>query len=59
MTPAEFRAAREALGLTQIALAKALGMKERQIRNLETGAVPIKRVIALAIEALAARADQR
>lgn len=42
MTPADFRAARETLGLTQAQLAEALGMQRRQIIRLEAGETPIK-----------------
>ena len=41
MTPADFRAARETLGLTQAQLADALGMQRRQIIRLEAGETPI------------------
>ena len=42
MTPADFRAARETLGLTQAQLAADLGLQRRQIMRLEAGESPIK-----------------
>lgn len=38
MTPAEFKAARQALGLTVKAAAQMCGVDERTIRRWETGA---------------------
>lgn len=61
MTPAEFRAARAALGMTQAELARALELTVRTIKGYERGAwddsrpAPIPRTVALALEALAAR----
>lgn len=48
MTPDEFRAWRRQLGFTQVVAAKVLDMSLRQIKMLEGGHTPIRRVIALA-----------
>jgi DNA-binding XRE family transcriptional regulator len=53
MTPSEFRALRETLGLSQPSLAKAFGVSERTIRNIETDAGDVPPRDALAIERLA------
>ena len=55
MTPDEFRAAREALGLTQQGLADALGVSKRTITGIEGGDT-VPRVYALAMQALTASA---
>lgn len=52
MTPAEFRAARKRLGLTQADLADALGMSRSQVSRMEHGAAPIVRRTVLALEAM-------
>ena len=52
MTPAEYKAAREKLGLTQVELASRLGVSRRTIINREQGRL-ITREAALAIKALA------
>lgn len=58
MTPADFRNARKALGLTQHALAEALGMGRwgfQSVGKWERGESPIPRQIALAIHGLQAK----
>jgi transcriptional regulator with XRE-family HTH domain len=55
MKPAEFKAARKALGLTQTRLADALGMGETQVQCMESGRRAIRRTIELALESLARR----
>ena len=52
MTPAEFRAARQDLGLRQDQLAQVLGFRRDHISRIETGAAPITRTTALAMQAL-------
>jgi transcriptional regulator with XRE-family HTH domain len=53
LTSKGFRAAREALGMTQLQLAKALGMKtDRQIRRMEKGKSPIHKRTEVAVEKL-------
>lgn len=47
MTPAEFRDLRERLGLTQVALADALGTTGNTVARMERGELPInKRIVA-------------
>lgn len=41
MTPADFKAARRELGLSQNALAARMGIADRTIRRWEKGTVPI------------------
>lgn len=55
MTPAELRAAREALGLSQRALAERLGVPQATVSRWETGQHPIQhpRILRLALERLA------
>lgn len=55
MNAQEFRELRRQLGLTQAGLAHELGLKERQIRNLESGRTRIKTTHQLAIESLKGR----
>lgn len=53
MTPAEVKAARYALGLTQSGLAEALRMGEngkRQVRRWEQGETPVSGPASVAIE---------
>lgn len=53
MTPAELKAARERLGLTQNGLAEALRLGKnggRHIRKLESGQHPISGPISVAVE---------
>lgn len=57
MTPATLRAARHALGMTQEAFAKALGVHVRTLSRWETGA-PIPRWVGLVLRAhVPARAE--
>lgn len=51
----DLKAARLRLGLTQEALAKALGMSAVQLSRYENGHMPVPRVVALAVEALERR----
>jgi len=51
----DLKAARLRLGLTQEALAKALGMSAVQLSRYENGHMRVPRVVALALEALQAR----
>lgn len=53
MTPAEFRAVRERLGLTQVALAQALGITETSVARKERGEQEIVERDVLALRALA------
>lgn len=53
MTPAEFKAARKALGLTINALASELRTNERTIRRWEHGDIPIPYTAVLAMKHLA------
>ena len=51
MTPKQFKAARRKLGLSQSALAQALGVKsDRTIRRWEDGEWPIKRQTEMAVK---------
>ena len=52
MTPEQFRATREALGLNQAELAEALDMTRENVNRFESGKRPIRLVLALAMEAL-------
>lgn len=55
MTPADFRAARKDLGLTQHAMAEALRMGKhgwQTISAWETGKTPIPGPVSLAVECL-------
>lgn len=56
MTPAEFKEARQSLGLTQSQMAEALGVKPRTVWNLENVEVP--RIYALAVSALITAKDE-
>lgn len=58
MTGAELRAARLALGMSQRALAKELGVGQTVVWSWEAGKYPIERpaTLALALEALSVRA---
>lgn len=53
MTAVEFRATRLALGLTQVALARFLGVAVRSIRHWESGHHHVPGPVALAVRALA------
>ena len=55
MTPAQLKAHRRRLGLTQAALAKALGVTLSAVEKWEGGQRPISRVVELALEALEAK----
>lgn len=55
MTPAEFKSAREALGLTQKELAERLDLKTNSIALMERGERPIMLVTALAVAHLSCR----
>jgi transcriptional regulator with XRE-family HTH domain len=57
MTPAELRAARERLGLTQTQLAEALGMAARHehVQRMESGAKPIHPRTVLQVRSLLER----
>lgn len=57
MTPAEFRALRRRLGLTQAQLAAALGMSRDQILRYEAGRAPIPRVVELAVRQISTDFD--
>lgn len=54
MTPAELRAARRALGLTQVALAARLGVPQATIWRWETGkhGIDHPEILRLALERL-------
>lgn len=52
MTPAEFRAVRERLGLTQVALAEALGITATSVARKERGEQEIVKRDVLALRAL-------
>lgn len=55
MTPAECKAARQRLGLSQAGLAEALRMGpngERQVRRWEAGETPVSGPASVAIELL-------
>ena len=52
----DITAFRQALGLTQSALAEKLGVDQATISRLETGKLPINKRTQLALEALKARA---
>lgn len=56
MTPTELKQAREALGMTQDALATALGLSRSAIARMEAGQSRIVKAIELAIEHLKGRA---
>lgn len=56
MTPAQLRAARAAIGLSQAELAERLGVSHRQLGRWERGQWPVPPAIALAVEALLQRA---
>lgn len=52
MTPAELRAHRNKLALSQAVLAKRLDIGERNYRSYELGEYPVPVVVALAVERL-------
>jgi transcriptional regulator with XRE-family HTH domain len=53
VTPDELRAARAKLGLTQLALARALGVTQVTVARWETGVLPIDKRTAMAVAHLA------
>lgn len=55
MTPADLKAAREALGLSQNGLAERLGVSQSTVSRWEAGLMPIERpaMLRLALERLA------
>ena len=55
MTPADLKAARKALGLSQRGLAEAIGVSKPSIARWEGGRRAIPLTIALAIEAISSR----
>lgn len=57
MAPAELRELRKRLELTQAQLGEALDLSRRRIVLYEGGNAPIPRTVALACEALLARAQ--
>jgi transcriptional regulator with XRE-family HTH domain len=52
LTPAEFKQARKALGLSITALADAFSVNERTVRRWEYGAIPIPGTAVLAMQYL-------
>ena len=52
MTGNEFRSVRKSLGMTQVALASALGMTDRRIRTFENRVGTVPRVVELAVAQL-------
>lgn len=50
---------RKHIGWTQVELAKALGITERQVRRLEHGDTPQSRMLELAMQALDAEHNRR
>ena len=59
MTPAEYTAARLAVGLTQQHLADALGVHIRSVQRREAGDFPITREAEMAIRTLAGARRRR
>ena len=55
MTPADFRAWRKRLGLSQSGAAEALGISPRMVWSYENGEHPLPKTVALACEAVEAR----
>ena len=55
MRARELKAARARLGLSQQGLAEALDVYRETVARWETGATPITRVVALAVECLERR----
>ena len=50
MTPEEFRASRESIGLSQTALAKEMDVRRASICDWERGIQPIRKVSWLALQ---------
>lgn len=59
MTSEELRRRREALGLTQRALAERLGVREETVNRWERGRVPIPRTVDLALVTIEQQQGQR
>lgn len=59
MTPDDFRRARKALGLTQIALAQRMGAGRRTIQNWESGERKIPEIAVKLLATLEPRAVRR
>jgi transcriptional regulator with XRE-family HTH domain len=57
--PADLKSRREALGLTQSALAERLGVSVQAVRHWEQGVRPIPAMLELALECLKRRAGAR
>lgn len=57
MTPADLRAFRKRLGLTQTEAAEAMGLTKQAIYLYESGRNPIPRLVELACEAIEAKAQ--
>jgi DNA-binding transcriptional regulator YiaG len=58
VSPDDFRALRQRLGLTQRSLAEALGVTERSVRRCEAGTQKITPTIAKLLATLATAAAQ-
>ena len=58
MSPSEFKARRLELGLTQSALARALGVTRQAVYQWETGRRRINSILALAMQAVKAKTDR-
>ena len=52
MTPEQLRAARKKIGLTQAALAEAVGVHRETINRYERGVLPIHSTVVLAVRHL-------
>lgn len=52
MTPADLRAAREALGLTQTEFAARLGVHWTTVSRWENGRLPISKRVAMAVKGM-------
>lgn len=55
MTPAEFRIARESLGLTQAAFARLLGLSRQRVNDYEAGRQRIREQLAKHVQLVAGR----
>lgn len=53
----DIRTARQALSVTQIELARLLGLHQSTISRMESGSLPVDERTSLAIEALIARSE--
>jgi len=58
MTPSEFKQARQKLGLTQLALANAIGMTSKMVGMMERGQAGIELRTELAIKQLITESDK-